>query len=165
MSNHNKKTEQLGLNFGTAQNRLKKQLMLQLVQQCGRDSCFRCGELITSAVDLSIDHKKDWLDVSPELFWDLNNIEFSHRGCNSSCRSRVVNRYGAKMERPDGFEYCFSCPGLKPVSEFWRNQQECKLCKNARNNEWRHRVGLRGKRTDNDVTSESDRARDNRGSG
>jgi hypothetical protein len=77
--------------FGTAQGRLKKRIFFSLVQRLGLDICFRCGKRILTAEDLSCDHKKPWLDISLELFWDLDNIAFSHRGCNSAA-FRVSNK-------------------------------------------------------------------------
>jgi len=53
-----------------------------LVQETNKDDCFVCGEKIDSVAELSIEHKKPWLDVDADLFWDLENISFSHRKCN-----------------------------------------------------------------------------------
>jgi len=36
--------------------------------------------------DFTIDHKKSWYN-NPKLFWDLNNIAFSHLKCNSAYTS------------------------------------------------------------------------------
>jgi len=44
MNKQEKKTKQLGMNPGTASNRLKKEVMFSLVKQTGRDFCFQCGE-------------------------------------------------------------------------------------------------------------------------
>jgi hypothetical protein len=40
--------------------------------------------------DFSIDHKTPWLDTdSPvDLFFDLENIAYSHKGCNARAASR-----------------------------------------------------------------------------
>ena len=86
---------QLNMNLSTASSRLKKLILFDLVQKTGQDKCFRCGELILSADELSIEHKNPWLhsDEPEELFFDLNNIAFSHLDCN--CRAR---RYFPKGE-------------------------------------------------------------------
>lgn len=34
----------------------------------------------------SIEHKEPWLHNSPELFWDLENITYSHKKCNKPDR-------------------------------------------------------------------------------
>lgn len=80
------KSEQLGMSFSTASNQLRKALMFQLVQQAGRDNCHRCGEKIDDADNLSIEHVEAWMysENPKELFFDLNNISFSHRKCNYS---------------------------------------------------------------------------------
>lgn len=72
----------LGMAWGTAAHRLRKQMMFRLVQKCREDICFRCGNKIESALELSLDHIKDWENVDVVLFWDLDNIAFSHRNCN-----------------------------------------------------------------------------------
>lgn len=77
-----KKEKQLGMKIGTAQHRLRVIIMFDLVVKCGMDSCFRCGTKIEVAEEFSIDHKKPWLDIDPEKFWDIGNIAFAHRRCN-----------------------------------------------------------------------------------
>ena len=81
---NDKKSKQLGINFSTAQNRLKKKILFMLIKRLKLDECYRCKKLIVESSDLSIDHKKAWLDKYTRLFWDLGNIAFSHRSCNSS---------------------------------------------------------------------------------
>jgi len=88
-----KKSKQLGINFSTAQNRLRKKIMFMFVQRMKFDECYRCKKLIVEADDMSIDHKKPWLDEDTRLFWDLGNIAFSHKSCNSS-HARFKKRNG-----------------------------------------------------------------------
>ena len=85
MSNNSneKKSKQLGMNHSTAAGRLRKKVLFMLVQRLKLDECFQCKNLIVDVEDLSIEHKKPWLDEDPRLFWDMGNIAFSHRGCNS----------------------------------------------------------------------------------
>lgn len=84
------KSEQLGMSFSTASNRLRKMVMFQLVQQCGRNNCHRCGEKIDDIDNFSIEHMEEWLhsENPKELFFDLNNIAFSHHTCNTRARRR-----------------------------------------------------------------------------
>jgi hypothetical protein len=56
--------------------------LFNLLQKYAEDACFRCGEKIERIEDLSIEHKKPWEGISVELFWDLDNIAFSHLRCN-----------------------------------------------------------------------------------
>lgn len=95
MKANEEKARQLGMPFGTASHRLRKRLMFFLAEKCGKTICFRCGRPIESAEELSIDHKEDWLhSQNPEqLFFDLDNIAFSHRICNMKAggkRKRII---------------------------------------------------------------------------
>ena len=54
-----KRKEFLGIPYGTAQARLKKILMFDLVQRLGDDICYRCGRRIAEMADFSVDHN-DW---------------------------------------------------------------------------------------------------------
>jgi len=78
----NKESNQLGMSVGTAHQRLRKMIMFSLVQKCGMDVCHRCGLKIKTLKELSIEHKQSWLDIDPQLFWDIENIAFSHLYCN-----------------------------------------------------------------------------------
>lgn len=79
-----KKTQQLEVNFGTAANRLKKVIMLDLLKQLNKNICFQCKKEIETVEELSIEHKVPWLDSDrpKELFFNLDNIAFSHLTCN-----------------------------------------------------------------------------------
>lgn len=83
MSNK-KKSEQLGMSYGSAAHRLRKMLMFQMAQELKRDLCFQCGKRIEDVGDLSVEHKIPWLDSDDPigLFFDLNNVAFSHLKCN-----------------------------------------------------------------------------------
>lgn len=69
-----KKTLQLGIPFGTACNRLRRSIMFALLRQTDKDTCHRCGEVIESVDNLSIEHVRPWMDSEDPkgLFWDLN---------------------------------------------------------------------------------------------
>ena len=82
-----KKNDVLGMPFGTASARLKKQIMFMLIKKLGEDICYRCGTKIESVDELSVEHKKGWLNSEnpQELFWDIeNNVAFSHLNCNTA---------------------------------------------------------------------------------
>lgn len=80
----NKKAEQLGMNPSTATGRLTKDVLYHLVCKTGQNKCFHCGEEM-SRDSFSIEHKTPWLDSEDpvKLFFDLENISFSHLSCNS----------------------------------------------------------------------------------
>ena len=81
-----RKSAFLGMPHGTACNRLRKMILLNLLEKHGENICFKCSQLIESAEELSIEHKRPWEGVSIELFWDLENIAFSHLRCNRNHR-------------------------------------------------------------------------------
>ncbi len=78
-----KRHVQLGMNPSTAQNRLVKDILFDFVVRMGEDKCFRCGSVV-SRDDFSIEHKTAWLDSDEpqKLFFDLDNIAYSHMKCN-----------------------------------------------------------------------------------
>lgn len=81
MSNETK-AAQLGMPFGTACGRLRKIVLWSLLKKHNENLCFRCGQEIETVEDLSLEHKQPWEGVSVALFWDLENIAFSHLICN-----------------------------------------------------------------------------------
>lgn len=80
-----KKSKQLGVNYSTASHRLIKDIMYDLLVRLGKNKCFHCGKDMTRGT-YSVEHKTAWLDShNPiELFFDLDNISFSHLSCNIS---------------------------------------------------------------------------------
>ncbi len=110
--NHNdKRKEQLGIYIGTAQRRLMKLLLFKYIKKAGENYCCRCLQEIKSSDDMSMDHLKDWMNsIDPErLFFDLDNIAFSHLNCN--CKA---NKYGKRKH-----------PGLQA----YRRGCRCNECK------------------------------------
>ena len=79
--------------YGTARNRLNKLIMFSLMKEVGKDVCFQCGEKIDDIDHLSIEHKTPWLhsENASELFFDLDNIAFSHLSCNVKASRFVPN--------------------------------------------------------------------------
>lgn len=85
-----KKDEQLGMPFGTANARLRKMILFNLLKKHGENVCFRCDTHIYTAAELSIEHKEPWLDVDVALFWDVENIAWAHLSCNSGAARHAV---------------------------------------------------------------------------
>ena len=92
------KQAQLGINPSTAQGRLVKDLLFDFVIKSGH-KCHKCGIELTRET-FSIEHIIPWLDSENpiELFFDLNNIAYSHLSCNVSdsrgSRGKVTIRSG-----------------------------------------------------------------------
>jgi hypothetical protein len=83
------KKRQLGMDAGTASNRLVKDILWSLIVQSGEGYCYRCKEPMLRN-NFSIEHKEPWLhSEDPKgLFFSLDNITFSHKSCNYSAARR-----------------------------------------------------------------------------
>jgi len=103
MSNNEKKDTQLGVAHGTANGKLRKMLLFKYVIACGDGICFRCGKVIDNIDNFSIDHKIAWLDSKDPigLFFDLDNIAFSHVDCNARSRrtAKRLRNHGHSLYR------------------------------------------------------------------
>ena len=84
-----KKKMQLGMNPSTASGRLIKDTLWKLVVMTGQDKCFQCSEVMTRDT-FSVEHKEPWLDSEDPvgLFFDQDNISFSHHSCNVAASRR-----------------------------------------------------------------------------
>jgi|SRR5208282_768052 len=99
MGANEKKAVQLGMPLGTASAQLRKMILFALVQETGKDACFRCGRKIETIEEFSIEHKESWLDRTVELFWDLKNIAFSHLSCNVKHARRPNQKFFTPEEQ------------------------------------------------------------------
>ena len=77
-----KKNEKLGMNYSTASHRLVRDILFKFIVDAGI-TCYRCGKDLTRET-FSIEHKEAWLNSEDPvgLFFDLDNISFSHQSCN-----------------------------------------------------------------------------------
>jgi hypothetical protein len=143
------KSDFLGEPYGTACSRLRKELLFLLACETRKSACFRCGLPIASIGEFSIDHKQEWLYVNPELFWDLDNVAFSHLSCN--IRSQ---RKPTRIVCPSGHSWCQKCEACLPEGNFYKQsphsrasrqrtrnglRQSCKACDNKLRTEQRRR--------------------------
>ena len=114
-----KKAEQLGMPIGTASNRLRKSIIFNLLKEAGKNFCHQCGGEIESVEELSIEHKTPWLDSENpvELFFDLDNIAFSHLSCNSGAARQTKEKN------------CGTCAG-------YQRGCRCDACVQARRDAW-----------------------------
>ena len=113
---------------GTACNRLLKLVLLDLLRRLKTNFCFRCKTEILSVEDLSLDHKEPWLDATPDLFWNLDNIAFSHRSCNiraarrDPARLRETVRQRWLNSTPKGKSWCMGCKDFLILDQFNTNR-------------------------------------------
>jgi hypothetical protein len=91
--------KQLGEKFSIARHKLNRQIFFSLIQKLGLNVCYRCQRAIENYYEVSIDHKEPWLhkENAVDLFYNLENIAFSHRRCNSK-----YFRFG-KLENNSGY--------------------------------------------------------------
>lgn len=80
----------LGMPINTARLKLNRILLFEFVKRLELDDCFRCQTKIALLEDFTIDHKNAWENVDNTLYWDINNIAFSHHKCNSLARHQGV---------------------------------------------------------------------------
>lgn len=92
------KKYQLGEDAGTAAHKLKKALLYHYVKLAGHHFCYQCGIEINNIEEFSVEHKIPWLDsTNPnELFYNLDNIAFSHLSCNVRAARRRPQTHGKK---------------------------------------------------------------------
>lgn len=93
------KTRQLGMSSSRAGAKLTRIVLFDIVRRSGLNICLRCGAPIETIAEFSLDHEKPWLHVSADLFWDVNNIKFSHRRCNSGARRSRPQRCPTKVPK------------------------------------------------------------------
>lgn len=133
---------QLGMPHGTATNRLRKRVMFHLLKRLGENVCSKCEQIIATSDDLSLEHVLPWEGRSAELFWDMNNIRFSHTRCNTP----HVRHGGSlrKIKSPEGMNWCRTHKKHLPVEEFstqpsrWNGlAYDCRECVNASKREAR----------------------------
>lgn len=131
--------KQLGMSHGTASYRLARLLLFKYVQLASADMCFRCDLKIETVEDFSVEHKKPWLHVAPELYWDLENVAFSHQTCNSRAIRSFNNGPSFRTVGPKGTSWCTEHKRFLPVDRFHKNsavwnglQRQCKECRQTR---------------------------------
>lgn len=116
-----KKTEQLGMPIGTASGRLRKSLILKLLKEANQNICFQCGGEIVSESELSIEHKIPYLDSEDpvKLFFDLENVAFSHLICNTRASRKVIGKHPSINSYKNGCR----CDECREVEKFRRRGQ------------------------------------------
>jgi hypothetical protein len=119
MGDNKVKDAQLGMFYGTAAARLKKMVMFNLLQRLGEDDCFKCHKKIETPEELSLEHKENWLHNDTALFWDLNNISFSHLKCNRP--ERRPGGVGLRKVGPDGTSWCAGHKQFLATDKFRRH--------------------------------------------
>lgn len=86
-----RKERVLGESWSTANYRLNRDLLHHMVQRMGI-RCYHCGGHMPRD-DFSIEHKINWLNHpdGKRLFFDPDNVTFSHTACNREMSSLQHN--------------------------------------------------------------------------
>lgn len=128
-----KKSNFLGMDYGTASNRLKKLVMFDMAQRLGEAVCYRCGESINTVDEFTLEHKQPWLDIDSDLFWALDNLAWSHAHCNTQARRAPRAGRG-----PEGTNWCGGCRTFLPFERFHRSRKDangldtrCRSCRSV----------------------------------
>ena len=86
MGSNEQKYQTLGMPYGTAAHKLRKKIIYALISGTllAVPYCYKCAGRIHSEEDMTIEHIKPWegRENGATLFWDIENIAFSHRWCN-----------------------------------------------------------------------------------
>lgn len=108
----NKKIVQLGMYTSRAANKLNRSIMYHLAKKLNEHYCYRCGAEICTIKEFTVEHKTPWLD-SPnpvELYFDLENIAFSHFLCNSRAGRKLGGNHKKKetkdLKHGNSYAYC-----------------------------------------------------------
>ena len=125
-----KKEKQLGMSLGKAYWKLRKMVLFDILKRHNENVCFRCGGKIRNQRELSIEHKLPRLDSDIRLFWDLNNVAFSHLGCNSGAAKTRIAGHGLIRYRRDGCR-CRICVSRhqKDLERLKRNARKARYWK------------------------------------
>ena len=109
------KQKQLGMNPSTASQRLLKDILWSYVVKSGDDYCYVCKERMLRE-DFSIEHKEPWLhsDDPVGLFFDIDNISYSHKSCNYSNARKPNKVYENEQDRLKA----------KSKRKYWSTSQE-----------------------------------------
>jgi hypothetical protein len=133
------KSEFLGTNYGAATQKLRKFIIFKLLVKHGENICFQCGNTIENVDDLSVEHIKPWLGKRVDLFWDLDNIAFSHLACNRRASSGGFKKGHTFRAHKvsEGNSFCAKCLKELPLDNFHKNKTRFrgveKYCKSCRN--------------------------------
>jgi hypothetical protein len=134
MSRSERIAQQLGMSHGAAANKLRKKVLFSLLVRLQEDVCFKCGKKIETDEDLSLEHKQPWENRNPDLFWDLQNITFSHTACNRPHDPNYAQPIPRKMG-PEGTSWCRTHKQFLPEANFSKHNQtwngikrDCKQC-------------------------------------
>lgn len=104
------------MNPSTASGRLVKDILFKFVTDAGY-VCYQCGEPLTRET-FSIEHKTPWLDSEDPigLYFSMDNIDYSHKSCNSGAARRNKAECGTRSAYQAGCR-CEGCTNANRDSQ------------------------------------------------
>lgn len=120
-SSTQRKSQFLGVPFGTATSRLRKLVLFDVLKRHNENVCFKCALPIETADELSIEHKQPWENRDVALFWDLDNIAFSHLRCNKQHYQGTVKLRKVCAENKSWCSFHKTCHN---IDEFYPSQSK-----------------------------------------
>jgi len=139
--------EQLGMSHGAANHKLRKNILFNFLCRLSENVCFKCKKVIDNINDLSVEHKLPWEGRDAKLFWDLDNIAFSHLKCNTVHKISSGNKeiylkcpiYIRAKTAPKNTAWCSGHQRFLPIENFHSNTRNvnqvasyCKDCRKTR---------------------------------
>ena len=117
------KSAQLGMPWGTANAILRKAILYKYIKLAGDHICYKCKLPIDTVDELSIEHKTPWLYGPNELFWNLDNVAFSHYiVCNKTDRRSIGHdskiSVALRKQGPEGTAWCTMHKVFMPIEKF-----------------------------------------------
>lgn len=115
------------MTISSAVGKLRKSLLFHFVSKLGLNNCYRCGLIIESVDDFTMDHKINWLgeEKAKDLFFDVENIKFSHFACNAGA-TRIKGKHPSVYSYKNGCR-CFECTKLhSEAKNRYRNTRRLK---------------------------------------
>lgn len=134
---NNRLKDILGETISNATYKLRKILLFEFAKRLDLHHCFRCGEPIDNIDEFTVDHVLSWrLHKSRELFYDIDNIKFSHFKCNCANYTKSKTRPNARKNKIKNEEkFCDLCMRFIPLAQFHKKsnavdgyQTYCKRC-------------------------------------
>ena len=106
MNSNERKATLLGESHGKANHRLRKMLLFKYAKLAGHLDCHQCKKPIENIDDFSIEHTISWqtADDPVSVFFNLDDIAFSHLGCNVAAANR--DHFVAEQVRKRNQTHC-----------------------------------------------------------
>lgn len=147
---HRRFARALGMTFHAASFTLRRKIIFSFLQEVDRCFCYYCKELFTSE-NFVITHKvHGWSeDYSKEAYYDISNVIYAHKACNSKhiskpskpSKPKKVSHWVPPVQpfNENGERWCTGCKAYLNLLSFHKDshnstgyQPVCKSCREDR---------------------------------